>query len=643
GVVWAAGRPAAAQEEGVRLEVVRVDTSDFPEIVLGLAATDSQNNLVTDFAGLRISEGDTQLTEFDTEQTRVGVELIFVIDANTTINQLDDGELSRREKVRDSIVNYARQFMSQAQEDLVTIVVPGEGGGQFLEQADLVFPNEVINAINFYEPASLSDTPINEMVQMALDHLAENQDEGRSQAILLYSDGAQLGQQLAYDALAATAQEQGVTFYGAILGSRADQSEIDNVARLTDATGGAYVHMPEAAQAAPLFETIRNRAVQTEVSYRSTLSSSGSHTVIVELGGASVTASFELTIEPPAVSLAIDNSVPIRRVAAAPDTPLEEMEPTSQPMAAEVEWPDGHPRLLEEVLLIVNGREFPLATPVLDDGGRLTFGWDIGALDAGTYDVQVRVTDELGLQGVSEPLPLTIEVERPQGAPTATVPAAATSEPAGQEEGSSSPATLGRNLLLIGGGLAGLFLLAVVAVVAVVLIRRRGAASTQAPSPGAAVSAAPPSGPLDKDTTFIMPPDFAIRDVTGAYLEPLEYAPEHAGMIPILGNNIALGRDPNLVQIPFNDRSVSRLHARIMESNSAYRLYDEGSASGTYLNYERIGLTPRVLKDKDEIHFGRVHLRFHLASAVADNDPTQILSSSHREEGTDTQVYIPRS
>jgi hypothetical protein len=81
-----------------------------------------------------------------------------------------------------------------------------------------------------------------------------------------------------------------------------------------------------------------------------------------------------------------------------------------------------------------------------------------------------------------------------------------------------------------------------------------------------------------------------------------------------------------------------------MESNGDYRLYDEGSASGTYLNYERIGLTPRIINDKDDLHFGRVHLKFHVAAPRAEvDDPTQILNASRYDddEATDTQVYYP--
>jgi predicted component of type VI protein secretion system len=115
-------------------------------------------------------------------------------------------------------------------------------------------------------------------------------------------------------------------------------------------------------------------------------------------------------------------------------------------------------------------------------------------------------------------------------------------------------------------------------------------------------------------------PGFAMSQSTGAYLEAVENAPEHVNLIPISGNNVVLGRDPKVSQISFNDRSVSRLHARILESHGSYRIYDEGSTSGTYVNYQRIGLTPRVLSNRDEVHVGRVHLRFHLVLPPGEQD-----------------------
>lgn len=657
--------PTAAQEgEGIQLQVTQVDSAEFPEITVRIAAADAQNNLVADLSGLTVSENGEAIADFETNQTAVGIELIFVIDANTVIEQVDLGStLTRREIVRDSIIGYANNVMDgDGQDDIVTIVVPDGEGGRFLEQPDMTFPNEVINAINFYESGELADTPLNAMLELALDKTEENQADGRYQAIVLFTDGAQLNTQLDYPALTERAQTAGVNVFGVILGASADQNEIANVTQLTDPTGGSYVHMPETAAATALYEGINQRAVQTEIVYRSPAGESGSRQIAVTLGDASAEASYDLTLEPAAVTILLDNSQPIRRVATSENTPLEEMEPTSQPLAAEVSWPDGYPRSLNSATLLVNGAEVPLDTPVLDNNGLLTFEWNISGLDAGEYELQVRVVDELGLESFSEPLPLNVEIDRPgppevDGTPVVAEESAPEPEPEAEADSPSILDTLQENITLVAiAGGAFLLLLVIVIAALVLLRRRRGGEAAPAAAPTAAPSPIiPPLGTqlqdepatmieqFDSDATFLMQPDFALQEVGGAYLEPLEYAPEHSGMIPLVGSNVALGRDPNLVQIPFNDRSVSRLHARIMESGGVFRLYDEGSASGTYLNYERIGLTPRVINNKDDLHFGRVHLRFHIAAPrPEEDDPTQILQASqYDDEGTDTQVYIP--
>jgi predicted component of type VI protein secretion system len=72
-----------------------------------------------------------------------------------------------------------------------------------------------------------------------------------------------------------------------------------------------------------------------------------------------------------------------------------------------------------------------------------------------------------------------------------------------------------------------------------------------------------------------------------------------------------------------------------MESYGAYRIYDEGSSSGTYVNYERVSLYPRELNDKDDIHLGRVHVRFHLASSLAGGQGTEV----YRPENSNTERY----
>jgi hypothetical protein len=390
----------------------------------------------------------------------------------------------------------------------------------------------------------------------------------------------------------------------------------------------------------PLYMAIEERSNRHEVTYRSALNSSGQHTIKVLLGEASAEAVADLEIDVPRVTLPLDNSRPIRRVAADEDTPFSQMEPTTQPLVAQVSWPDDHPRRLESASLLVNAVEVPLDQSVLDDSGMLTFEWDIRELDAGVYVLQVKVTDELNLDGVSEPLPLTIEIDRPE-APEATATAPPPEPiPAVPEEEDAVFFGLSATALTIIGGAVVLMLLTIVIIGGVFFSRRRPA-PTPIPAPPPPAGQMPPiagQASFDPSVTQVMPPDFAMDEFAVAYLEVLENAPEHSALIPLTSNNVALGRDPKRVDVVFGDKSVSRLHARIVESQGAFRIYDEGSASGTYVNYERTSLTPRTLNDKDDVHFGRVHVRFHLGSSLSQGESTQIFGPGE-EAGADTQIY----
>ncbi len=635
----------AGQQDGPQLRIVGIDASDFPTVVLGLEALDGQNQRLEDPGGLALYEDGQPVADFEARPLDVGVDLFFVVDADSTIEDRDEvGGASRREKVRDSIIRYAERFMDPTQLDRATIIVPEGPGGRFLDRPSMMFANEVINAVNFYQPDELDDVAVSRMLFMALDEAARAAEEGRHQTIVLFSDAADLADYPDVDEFISRAQEQGVTIHVAILGSRIDANERDQAMALTDPTGGDIIHMPEPAATDPLYEKVQGRGTLTEITYRSRLDSSGAHTISAELAGAQAEAMVEVTVEPPAVRLAVDNSRPILRVATDSQTPLELIEPLRQPLVAQIEWPDQHPRAIESAALLVDGAETPLEGSVLGADGILTFEWDIRALESGVYPLQVQVVDELGLVGLSPPLPLTIEIQRPiaVAAEQPTAASAPTAAPLATTAPAAGESRLSDNLLITGAGIVLFVALLIILVVIVLLWRSRrqmpAAVAVQAPvppapSPGPPPVAAPVASQPEPEMTQIDLPAFAAAKNVGAYLEVLENAPEHASLIPLSGNNIVLGRDPRRVAITFKDRSVSRLHARILESHGEYRIYDEGSASGTYVNYERVSLAPRTLVDKDQIHFGRVHLRFHLASSLS--APAQ--SGPDREENT--QIY----
>ena len=82
-----------------------------------------------------------------------------------------------------------------------------------------------------------------------------------------------------------------------------------------------------------------------------------------------------------------------------------------------------------------------------------------------------------------------------------------------------------------------------------------------------------------------------------------------------------------------DDSRVSRYHCRITEeADGTYRIFDEGSTSGTYVNYEPVPIAGQYLQDGDQIHIGPVGLRFEL---VKSDDRTV-------EDGSKTEPYVPQ-
>jgi hypothetical protein len=114
------------------------------------------------------------------------------------------------------------------------------------------------------------------------------------------------------------------------------------------------------------------------------------------------------------------------------------------------------------------------------------------------------------------------------------------------------------------------------------------------------------SGRSDASFTVYLPDD------DGTYLVPLLDDDGMPGApIRVPARSVYIGRDAGRAQIVFADPSVSRIHARLVEEGEGiFVLHDEGSASGTFVNDERLDLRPRRLKPGDLLEFGRQRVIF---------------------------------
>ncbi|MCB9419246.1 MAG: FHA domain-containing protein [Ardenticatenaceae bacterium] len=581
-------------QDDVQLYLGQPDISAFPQVAVPLRAIDAQGAPVSDLSRLSLRENGIPL-EYELTTVPLGLDITFVIDANTTIETDDSGNtITRREKVIESISQFAGQYMDANGQDRISVMVPDEGGehGRFFIQ-DNLNPVPFAQAITAYKPKILNDTPLNEMLSLAIQRAAQAED-GRFPAVMLYTDGGQLAQQLDYAALVEQAQAAGIPIYAAILGAEADANEIDNISRLVAPTGGAYVHMPNADDADPIFQVWQTEANQTRIVYQSLQIENGRYPITINLGSAHAATELVLDLAAPEVSIQLPQTEFVRSGDAF-DTPLAELEPTTIEVPVLIGWPDGVERPLTAVALLTGGPDGQTNTIVEaqpDEEGWIRLAWDVQSLREGGYELAVKVADSLGYEADSTPVQVILRLERPQP-PTPTpqptpTPGTAVPQPV--------PIVSTRRLV----GALGLSLLA--GLVAVVLLWRRwrrseGVKGSRGEDVAGADNLPPANSPLANLQTRLLA---ALEDEQTAVL------------LPLVGDNVTIGRDEAAAQLVLDDKSVGRLHARIRWRDGRYWLYDEGSSGGTMLNFDRLGLAPRPLQDGDQIQMGRLRFYFRL-------------------------------
>lgn len=582
------------QRETNDLRITAVDTVEFPTVSVRLVTTTAGSAPIADLSRLVLRENGVPIPDTTTARAPVGIDLVLVIDANADFLLFDDGSgLNRRDKVAASITRYAEQFMDPAGLDRVSIIVPDDtgAGAAFLAQ-DVNRPGELADAANAYNPPVTGATPLQAMMVAAVDHLAAS-EEGRFQAILLYTDGARLDRQLDFQALVESAQAASIPLYAAVLGAEASAEELANVGRLHEPTNGLAVHMPQPEAADPLYSLFQDQGRQAQLTYRSELRRNGNHEVSVSLGNVRDAAPFELSLAAPEVSI-VAPQTSVRRAGSAVDTPLALLQPAVLPLIVNVAWPDGRPRGLTELLFRVDGVSQPIGTVLSPDGtGELPLPWDISGRDTGVYRLDVEVADELGFRATAAPVDITIEVARPS-------PPTPTPMPTRAPAPSISDLPGGPQLLIALPVVAGL------AAVGWWMRRRKRRPAKSDPPPPRIVAAVEPPPADGHVAVLVWQPDDGL---------PGE-------QIELTAADVTIGRDPEAVDIIIDDPGISRLHARIRRAATGeYWLYDEGSAAGTALNYERLGLAPKQLQHNDVVQLGRVTLRFRLElPRIAEDD-----------------------
>jgi hypothetical protein len=240
------------------------------------------------------------------------------------------------------------------------------------------------------------------------------------------------------------------------------------------------------------------------------------------------------------------------------------------------------------------------------------FTWGLESYTAdGIHVLQVNVTDELGLTGTSIEVPVQVSVERLEADPLFVV--------------RRNLATIAVILAVLAGSL--LFLI-------LVLGGQLRPVAQRAASFRRKAKPAPNPISMSNETSARSFPGWGGRfqrthqqEVPNAlaYLNHVSEADNQpiGAPIPITSEDVMLGSDPKCANLVLDDACIEGCHARLArQSDGSFRLFDQGSIAGTWVNYTPITQDGAALQHGDIVHFGRIGFHFTI------RQPAQVLKPS---------------
>ena len=630
--------------------ITAVDAESFPDLTVYVAVNDAAGQPVSQLpsAAFTLAENSAAVPagKLVVAEKEVGIQVVFSLDTSAPFKTRDVNAVTRLDFIKQALLAFATQAepprMADGVDDVTLLAPEGVLAAHTSQGSDLA------NALATYTTTFSGAANSLPLVNQALDFASETMPRpGMPRSVVLFSSGLIVnGQAASLTDLVARAQGAQVVIDTVYVGfaDTTDSLGAQTLRKLADLTGGQFLVWEKPETLIPLLRHLADQRLQYQLRYRSSLAVTGqqSFSVQVKLPGgsqiASSPAAFPLRIEPPTIVL---SSLPdVIYLGASANQVIS----YSVPVA--VDFPDGHARGLRSVELLADGQ---VVDQQLTPPASLSLRWNLsGYKTGGAHSLVARVADELGIQAQSAPVTVTLSF-------------GASAAPASQPGAATTAAGAGLRPPLSPFMLAGIGLLAIAVVVGVGglwWIRRtpgappagtrpavqsrprlqpkarnpQGDKTNPARAPSAPLSTRPLAHPPTRPPARSLhaPALFPKKQMASAakpqgkaYLEIVEGGSGPRVPIEILGPALRLGRDPARAEAVFQDRSVSRLHARIAEEpEGVFRIYDEGSTSGTWVNFTQIPAEGGwELKPGDLINLGRIQLRFKRRAQVSGSPP----------------------
>jgi len=593
------GAPAALAQGGLlKAQPLGVDITRFPTVTVFFQLVDLSRGLPTaqrvEVRSVREDGQEIPSGEWKLDLEDRGADIVILLDASQSILSPQSRGYTGEPRLSE-----AREFVSKvaqgksASSRMVLIAPVGD-------RIDFIGPRQltnnggdVSNALQQFSfpprPKGKEATPLFDLLSRAVEILTQRPDAtGRPGVVIVLSDGIDfLSDQQVVD-VTGRAMDNRIVVHAVQIGpaqGKGSERAMENMRRIAGQTGGQVLIFGQ-SDPEPFYQSLKAWAQVQTLHYRSRVRQSGTHQIDLQMvsGGQplGVSASYAIHLSPPQVELDWEGHSEGR---GGESSPILVSETPSLPLTIRIRWADsyGHGNVaIRQIRIGESVAGFEKTGGQVEGGAVIVQGIvDLSQAPQGIYPIRVDVEDGLGLSGTGEGPLIRQRIVPP------------------------SPA--GRGLLDV--------LPLASCVVALVALMVAAIAITRVPRlREAAVSMTQPVVQRIKEVTEPFFPSGAARgsEPARAWLVVVEGEAERR-TIPIRSTHVRLGRDETLANITFTDRSVSRLHCRIEEvEEGVFYIYDEGSTSGTYVNYEQVPINGTRLQDGDLINLGRVQLHFQL-------------------------------
>ncbi len=659
-LLLATGAPSLAQTAPPpTIRITHIDVSNFPDIAVYVVGDHVADDMTTLPATLQ--EDSTPVSIDDDQIQPVGVQVALVLDAGGNVSLPGPTGDPRYIEVGRAARNLVQQGLLSADNDWLTSIA----FNQNKEIAALTGWSQdhqaVADSLYVYQPVPIGNTPLYDLLRFALKLFDDSVlPPGQERAIIVFSDGIDVTSNTGLTDAVNLAAQRNIRIHPVMLGPEvaAQRRNLEYLSTLTD---GQYFHLSSIENLDPLWQSVAQGQHQRVLTYRSRQAQARNITVALTLpDGRTLATTGDIpgvSLRPVVVDATLALDTPeILKYAEAYDTALGVISPLEMNINTDFSWNDNHPRALRRVEYQVGERIEVRDSPPFDE----PFPFPIDTFDTGTYSVRVRAIDELGLAGESQSVDFSITVVRPP-TPTPTpdgalvakaaeadiVAATATQESvvvatrsaeqvaqiqAGEAQTAQAVSQV-QTLTWATIASVGFGVIALAYAFYILSNRDRRRQATQIIT-GTIAAATEPFRPRRGGTNNELQPQLVLVNDGGSQGMP--------AVIPISRAGVRIGRDPAVVNVPLADRRVSKLHCRIVEdpSTNGYRILDEGSTSGTYINDQEVNINGQVLQPNDLVGIGPLIYRFEIPGLPPSGggEPTRRFD---RDDNTEPYIRTP--